>query len=197
MTDKAICKECDITFYVKNIRYCKTGKCSNCNYKNKQKRKNKARKERYRNDLIYRDKIRRGAKEYYEKNFDRMSRMKKEYYKTHPIQTRISHIIHHMKHECHKRGYEFDKRLTREVIESFITYSDICEWCGVKFVLKAYNNNLESAKSPSIDKIDYRKGYNLDNIQCMCWGCNRLKNKMTNKEFIELLRERGELYEGF
>lgn len=84
------------------------------------------------------------------------------------------------KRRAKKRGIEFSLK------ESDLDYSGVCPCCKKSFdgppdkTLRTGPRDL----APSIDRIDPKKGYTPDNIQILCFKCNRIKSNAT----IEYLR---------
>jgi len=67
-----------------------------------------------------------------------------------------------------------------------------CVYCGVTVdILKNKYDSILTNRVLSIDRIDAKKGYSLDNIVLACVRCNLIKNDFfTFKEMMEI----GEKY---
>jgi len=74
-----------------------------------------------------------------------------------------------------------DKLTTKEVLEKFAYQQQECIYCGTQ--LTESNLALDHILPLS------RGGSNtIDNINCLCGSCNRLKFTMTHEEFTEFLK---------
>lgn len=63
---------------------------------------------------------------------------------------------------------------------------DTCPCCGEHF---GYNNPRNNkATSPSIDRLDPKKGYTKDNCWVICHRCNLIKNDATVSELEAIAR---------
>ena len=51
--------------------------------------------------------------------------------------------------------------------------------------LEHTHNNWKSA---SIDRIDNKRGYTIDNVRLICYGANIAMARLTEQEFIELCK---------
>jgi hypothetical protein len=82
-----------------------------------------------------------------------------------------------------KKGIEFS--LSRSKVERAIL-GGLCEVTGLAFDMALKNKN-QGSLSPSIDKIDPRKGYTDDNCQIVCWLYNRAKGDGSHDEVMILV----------
>ena len=60
-----------------------------------------------------------------------------------------------------------------------------CKLSGVKFVYKQ-GGGKKNIFSPSIDRIDSRKGYVPGNVMFVCWGVNVMKQDMSLYQFKKM-----------
>ena len=68
----------------------------------------------------------------------------------------------------------------------------ICPYTGIKMILPkstSENNNLQSLKKASLDRIDSSKGYVIGNVEFVCRAINYAKNSFSKKEMREFLSE--------
>ncbi len=76
--------------------------------------------------------------------------------------------------------------LTIERIEKAITVG-ICERTGIAFDLSDSCGEINPL-TPSIDKIDSKGGYTLDNVQIVCQWYNAAKGTMSDDQLFEFMR---------
>lgn len=86
------------------------------------------------------------------------------------------------------KGIDFD--LTMEFILDHLK-KGTCPKTGITFTFTNNGNNAGTRKvsTPSIDKIDPRKGYTKDNVQIVCWWYNLSKSTFTDEEVTELCQK--------
>ena len=63
---------------------------------------------------------------------------------------------------------------------------DVCPALGIKLNYNGVEGTgwTRQDDSPSIDRIDSNKGYEVNNIQIMSWRANRIKNDSTPEELM-------------
>lgn len=59
--------------------------------------------------------------------------------------------------------------------------------CSILGLELNYYNNSQKDDSPSIDRIDPRRGYSKDNIIVVSWRANNLKGNATIEELIRVV----------
>lgn len=66
-----------------------------------------------------------------------------------------------------------------------------CARTGIQFSLTENGDSFSNRKptTPSIDKIDPKKGYTKDNIQIVCWWYNLSKSVFTDEEVLQLCKK--------
>ena len=92
------------------------------------------------------------------------------------------------RHRAKKRGLDYD-------IDVVFIHEKLkegkCARTGVDFSLgyngKSYRDR--SPYTPSIDKIDPKKGYTKDNVQVVCWWYNFAKSTFSDQEVLELCKK--------
>ena len=62
-----------------------------------------------------------------------------------------------------------------------------CPITGKKFVLETNNEMV-----PSLDRINPKKGYTVDNCWVISWAANRAKGQMDMDEFINFIKSSNE-----
>jgi 5-methylcytosine-specific restriction endonuclease McrA len=66
----------------------------------------------------------------------------------------------------------------------------ICRYCKRELVVELNGNHDHSPQSPSLDRVDVTKPYDLSNLQIICHECNStkgIKDDAALKEYIKLL----------
>jgi len=99
--------------------------------------------------------------------------IKCEYPKPHNVvvdHERAARLVQKDKMRCWQRVYRSDGMLTYEQIVTFIGVP--CTYCGC------------SDTGGGIDRIDSRRGYELDNITPCCPSCNTFKSDLTVEDFF-------------
>lgn len=71
--------------------------------------------------------------------------------------------------------------LDREKTVQMLVETEFCSLSGRKLIFKIGHKD-----SPSIDRINSKKGYSSRNIQIVSTAVNQAKNDLTDKEFIKL-----------
>ena len=77
-----------------------------------------------------------------------------------------------------------DKNITHTVIYILLQNITQCQICKIEFVYPFVRER--HPRSPSLDRIDSKRGYELDNLGVICWNCNRRKDN-SDLEFVERL----------
>lgn len=77
-----------------------------------------------------------------------------------------------------QRGMEFD--LTREWIAQAIE-TGACAVTGIKFDLGRADTQRFHPWSPSVDRMDFKRGYTQDNCRVVCWIYNMAKSEWSDE----------------
>lgn len=90
-----------------------------------------------------------------------------------------------LKHTSKKKGISLE--LNAEEYSSFVGRP--CSYCGSSLLKNPFGYGL--------DRINYKKGYSVDNCVSCCWACNTLKGRIESLGFspsrsVELLKEINE-----
>jgi 5-methylcytosine-specific restriction endonuclease McrA len=97
----------------------------------------------------------------------------------------LNHLYSQYKHGAKKRNLEFT--LSKECIKEISSKN--CYYCGVSPKQKM---NRESSHGEylynGIDRLDNKKGYNIENCVPCCKQCNLAKNVMSYTEFINWVK---------
>ena len=75
-------------------------------------------------------------------------------------------------YRANSKSLEFN--LSKEQFNGLV--SKDCTYCGI-------------SNSNTLDRIDSRKGYTIDNVTPCCLKCNMMKSKWTTNEFISHIRK--------
>lgn len=90
-----------------------------------------------------------------------------------------------------RKSIDSDREFTLTAVEFFALLDANCFYCD------APPGNL-SKRGPrkedeywynGVDRIDSARGYVLGNVRTACWICNRMKNILTDEQFLEHIRK--------
>ena len=87
-----------------------------------------------------------------------------------------------MSQRSSRRGIKHDPMFSLSYIRDWLKSQKRCDCCGVKFDIKPKHDRRAHANSPSLDRINTKKGYVKGNVALICWRCNKLKADATSKE---------------
>ena len=92
-------------------------------------------------------------------------------------------LIARIKHRSSKKNIDYDLDLAwfRDKLQDMK-----CEVTGIQFPLDFWVEGKRKAFSPSIDRIDPKKGYTKDNCQVVCWIYNAAKQEFTHADIEKL-----------
>lgn len=113
------------------------------------------------------------------KNIDRLKKEKAEYDKKNRVARRDYKVLQGIKQRALLGGLEFD--LSLEDVSNF----SFCPVFG--FELKR-GEGCPKDNSPSVDRIDPKKGYTKDNIQILSNKANRMKQDASKEELIQFAK---------
>jgi hypothetical protein len=103
--------------------------------------------------------------------------LQKRHTKNHPeVMTREN-----LRHRAKTLGIPFE--LTGEDIRKLFDETKVCPIFGKRL---SRGVGLQHDWSPSIDRIDYTKGYVLSNVRVLSWRANNLRKNATAAELIAL-----------
>jgi len=86
----------------------------------------------------------------------------------------------------HKRN-GFEISFAKKELLLLAKKTSICHICGCELDWDIGKGKPQD-NSPSLDRINNEKDMHMDNIQIICWRCNRLKRAMTMEEFYAYCR---------
>jgi len=100
----------------------------------------------------------------------------------------INRVIHAYVTGASGRGLSFN--LSRIVFEDLI--ANVCHYCGRKpeqtiKVGAKFDRIHPTFRYNGIDRVDNYRGYEPDNVVTCCKRCNRAKDTMSQKQFLELI----------
>ena len=102
-----------------------------------------------------------------------------------PYQKDIREVYNSLKASAKKRNIPFT--LTLSELNN-LTFPISCPILGIPL---RYNRGRAQDDSVSIDRIDSKRGYEIDNIVVVSWRANRLKNNAS----VEDLKRISQFYE--
>jgi 5-methylcytosine-specific restriction endonuclease McrA len=117
-----------------------------------------------------------------------------------PIKYKANKLFISIKHRCKNFGLDF--RITVKEIFNLMIKHKRCECCGRKLKIhrRIIVNRIPGTRMPdnllTIDRVNPRLGYTIDNIAVLCNRCNRIKSNATIKELrtiIKFIRRRSGL----
>lgn len=152
-------------------------------------------------ELRNKDRRREYRKQWSKKNRSRVLGYRKKYRKLNPKDWKSDRVsfrgrLKAMLGAAHDRAIEkgrvFDLRPHWDSLYPRFS-KGVCEASGIPFAMDLGRGR--GMRSPSIDRIDSRKGYTIDNVRFVCWGLNRAFGEQGEHEFRPLavawLRARG------
>lgn len=97
------------------------------------------------------------------------------------------HVYVTYRRKCLASGRPF--ALTRE--EFWTLIGDDCFYCGSPpmNISKRGPRKEDEYRYNGVDRVDSSKGYVLENVRTACWICNRMKNTLTDQQFVEHIRK--------
>ncbi len=86
--------------------------------------------------------------------------------------------------------YDAKVRAKRRGIEFSLEFKDIVvpETCPVLGIPLVFNSGKPKDNSPTLDRVDITKGYTKDNVCCISYRANRIKNDATYDELLRVVR---------
>lgn len=78
------------------------------------------------------------------------------------------------------------ENVTINLLEKMFLETANCECCGTPLTLgfdaRETRDHRSNYKSPSVDRVDNEKPYEIGNIAIVCWQCNMRKTDLTLKD---------------
>lgn len=90
-------------------------------------------------------------------------------------------IHSHIKNRCKKTNIEYDIT-AQDLINMYQTQNQRCKLSNMRMEIQNQNKKI----APSVDRINPKGGYTLDNIQLVCWIVNVMKSDNQEEEFIKI-----------
>jgi len=86
----------------------------------------------------------------------------------------------------HRRKNKYSIQLSYKELLDFVCNVDTCSFCNVSLLWeKKDGNKVLNDRSPTLDRIDNENIITKDNIQIICFRCNRTKGNRTMDEFVK------------
>ena len=101
-------------------------------------------------------------------------------------------LVNNAKIRSRKKNLDFDISVA-DVYEKIVT--GVCEFTGISFDYSYGKDRFLNAYSPSIDKIDSKKGYTKDNIRLVLTSVNRALGEDGEDEMLPILKAMVEAIE--
>lgn len=86
---------------------------------------------------------------------------------------------------CKKAGFQPPAWLTAERISDWLRSQPNCACCGVAFRIEIYQGQVDD-RSPSLDRFDTRRGYEVGNVELICWRCNNIKRNYAASDLMRV-----------
>jgi hypothetical protein len=95
----------------------------------------------------------------------------------HTAESMTSNIVQ----RARKKGLSLSPDVrNKRFIAAWLERQPNCECCGAEFLLGP--KGVVNDSSPSIDRMDPRLGYELENVSLICWRCNNIKRNFSSYE---------------
>lgn len=101
-----------------------------------------------------------------------------------PVKAILQNMLWDTRKRAKAKGYEHD--LDYEFLLSL--YCEVCPICQEPFLWERGHGKPQN-NSPSLDRLDPRKGYTKDNVWLISYRMNRIKNDATPEE-LETIAKR-------
>ncbi len=98
--------------------------------------------------------------------------------------TVINSIYNDYKHRAKKKNLEFT--INRSIFETLI--KSPCYYCG-ELDSNLKKDHGKEFKYNGLDRVDNKKGYNLDNVVTCCKICNIAKSTLNTKDFTDWIKK--------
>ena len=160
-------------------------------YKKREWQKNKETYKKYR--LEHKEQLNGWKRKYYHKNKEHINQQRKTYLTEHPERSlryrntyrnknRAGVILSIVKRECKERNIVTN--IDREWIQTRLD-SGVCELSGIAFDMVG----KRTPNSPSIDRINPRGGYTIDNCRMITWSLNRAFSNLGEQYFLDIFEK--------
>jgi len=118
-------------------------------------------------------KRREGSKKHYYKNRENIIVKAKKYREKDHDSFRKKHIFHGITSRCKKNNIDFNLKFED------LHFPELCPILGIPLFFK---KQKKCDNTPSVDRIDPKKGYTKDNVIIISFKANRIKNNATKEE---------------
>jgi hypothetical protein len=112
-----------------------------------------------------------------------MRRARQSYAKTFGSpEERLHRMLVEAKSRALSRGIEFG------IVVDDVEWNDVCPVLGIEIIYQRNKGHGGDNNSPSIDRVDNKKGYVKGNVRLISNRANKIKNNMTREEAILLVQ---------
>jgi hypothetical protein len=137
----------------------------------------------------------RGRKRYYETEGKEVKEREEKRRKLFPLRVRCQILRSGMTDRAKLKNLPFDKNFfTVKYLMETLEKNPFCECCGKVLDLEFKKDRRFNDNSPSMDRVDSNKGYEIGNVAILCWRCNKHKQD-SNKEELRLIADFIEKWE--
>lgn len=100
------------------------------------------------------------------------------------MDARVRSLVSHARYRSKSSGHKFDEGLYELLSDNA---SDRCPVCGKEFNLKGRDEKRGIKDSPTLDRVDNDRGYELDNVAVICYDCNSKKSHSSVMDMVSIL----------
>lgn len=105
-----------------------------------------------------------------------------------PLANKAENLLGGIYERCKKHSLSRAKELcSKQFFMDWLTRQPNCPCCGIAFDLSP-RPGFRLDASPSIDRFDSARGYELDNIELICWRCNNIKRNYTAADLMRVAK---------
>lgn len=96
--------------------------------------------------------------------------------------------LYQMLYSASKRRPTENIATVEDLVELYEKQNGLCAVSGFEMIWRANKGGGKQPNSMSLDRIDGKRGYEIDNLRLVCWQVNLFKNCWTEEQMIEMAR---------